>query len=88
MEVAEKFICHGVWEQHLFNWMKGMEELLKNYGEGLYDFKGEKGKAKQSASSAGSKSTVNKGIFREVFRLVTDSISLISISVLYVDFFY
>ncbi len=86
MEVAEKFLCQGVWEWHLLNWIKGTEEGLKSYGEGSYDFKGEKARAKQSGSP--SKSTMNKGIFHEVFRLVTDSISLISISVLCVDFFY
>ncbi len=86
MEVAENFLCHGVWEWHLLNWIKGTEELLKSYSEGSSDFKGEKARAKQSGGA--SKSTVNKGIFREVFRLVTDSISLISISLLYVDFFH
>ncbi len=30
VEVAEKFLHQGIWEQHLLNWMKGMEELLKS----------------------------------------------------------
>ncbi len=81
VEVAEKFLDHGVWEQHLLNWIKGMEEVLKNYGEGSYDFKGEKARAKQSDGLL--KSMVNKGIFCVVFRLVNHLVSLISISVLY-----
>ncbi len=63
MEVAEKFLSHGVWEKHLLNWIKGMEELLRNYGEGSYDFRGEKAGTKQSAGFSASKLTANKGIF-------------------------
>ncbi len=40
MEVAEKFSSHGVWDQHVLNWIKGTEEMLKNYGDSSYDFKG------------------------------------------------
>ncbi len=88
VKVAEKFLCQGVWEQHLLNWIKGTEEMLRSYGEGSYDFKGEKARAKQSAGFSASKLTANKGIFCGVFWLGTDSIRLISISVLNVDFFY
>ncbi len=77
VKLAEKYLCKGIWEDTLLNWIKGTEEMLKDYGEGFCDFKAEKSQLKQSASSNTLDTMMNKGIFRKVFQLVTDSMILI-----------
>ncbi len=79
VEVVEKYLCEGIWEKYLLNWIKGMEEMLRNHGEGFCDFKTEKTKLKRSAASSTSKTMMNKGIFCEVYRLVIGSMILISV---------